>query len=257
MIASFVLFMGLAIAAPAPQRSQPPAEGRLAPQTSNMITSISGMLNAKGELDAGLRPLIRNQVIDSTQCGKVIFIFARASMEPNNMGGSMGPWVCAGLKKQYGEAQVLCQGVSSATFSSSSGYSASITDNVGGIMTSRSAVAEANKMFTHASEKCPKAAITFGGYSQGTAVMHATVGKLPEAIKSKVVGGVLFGDTRNVQDRGQVPGYPADKVKVFCPKEDGVCLGGLYPTVTNGHFVYPFNRNGDEAVDFLKGKIGS
>jgi hypothetical protein len=85
MIASFVLFMGLAIAAPAPQRPSPPAEGRLAPQTSNMITSISGMLNAKGELDAGLRPLVRNQVIDTTPCGKVIFIFARASMEPNNM----------------------------------------------------------------------------------------------------------------------------------------------------------------------------
>jgi len=86
MIASFVLFMGLAIAAPAPQRpSQPPADGKLAAQTSNMITSISGMLNAKGELDAGLRPLVRNQVTDSTACGKVIFIFARASMEPNNM----------------------------------------------------------------------------------------------------------------------------------------------------------------------------
>ena len=86
MFVSFVLFMGLAIAAPAPQRpSQPPAEGKLAPKTSNMISSIAGMLNSKFELDAGLRPLVRNQVTDSTPCGKVIFIFARASMEPSNM----------------------------------------------------------------------------------------------------------------------------------------------------------------------------
>jgi cutinase len=89
------------------------------------------------------------------------------------------------------------------------------------------------------------------------ATQHATVGKLPEAIKSKIVGGVLFGDTRNVQDKGRVPGYPLENIKMFCPKEDGVCLGGLYPQVTNGHFVYPFNGNGDEAVRFLKGKIGS
>jgi hypothetical protein len=89
MIASFALFMGLAIAAPVSQKTQPPAEGRLAPQTSNMITSVAGMLNAKMELDAGLRPLIRNQVIDNTPCGKVVFIFARASMEPNNMVGEL------------------------------------------------------------------------------------------------------------------------------------------------------------------------
>jgi cutinase len=90
----------------------------------------------------------------------------------------MGPWVCSGLKKQYGEAQVLCQGVSSASLGSSSGYSASITDNVGGIMTSRTAVAEATKMFTRAAQKCPNAAIAFGGYSQGTAVMVSFVLKL-------------------------------------------------------------------------------
>jgi len=74
-------------------------------------------------------------------------------------------------------------------------------------------------------------------------------------IQNKIAGGVLFGDTRNVQDRGRVPGFPKDKVKIFCPTEDGVCLGGLVPMVTNGHFVYPWNGNGDEAVSFLKTKI--
>jgi len=83
----------------------------------------------------------------------------------------MGPWVCGGLKKTYGENEVLCQGVSKNGMFSASGYSASLTDNVGGIQTSRSAVAEATKMFQKAVEKCPNAVITFGGYSQGTAVM--------------------------------------------------------------------------------------
>src|ERR1700753_3656127 len=83
--------------------------------------------------------------------------------------------------------------------------------------------------------------------------MHGTVGALPAALKQKVVGGVLFGDTKNAQDKAQVPNYPKDRVQVFCAKDDGVCWGAL--NVTNGHFVYTMNGDGDKAVAFLKGKI--
>jgi cutinase len=89
--------------------------------------------------------------------------------------------------------------------------------------------------------------------SQGTAVMHSTVGALPANLKQKVVGGVLFGDTKNSQDRSQVPNYPKDKVQVYCAKEDGVCWGIL--NVTNGHFVYTTNGDGTKAIEFLKGQI--
>jgi cutinase len=57
--------------------------------------------------------------------------------------------------------------------------------------------------------------------------MHSAVGGLPPALKSKVVGGVLFGDTKNKQDHGQVPNYPKEQVTIYCDKNDGVCGGGL------------------------------
>jgi cutinase len=158
----------------------------------------------------------------------------------------MGPIICNGLKKAYGAQKVLCQGVGGA-------YSAGIVDNVGKRGTTAGAIREATNMFTRANTKCPKSVIVFGGYSQGTAVMHNTVGALPASLKSKVVAGVLFGDTKNKQDGGQVPNYPKNQVKIFCERSDGVCWGSL--NVSNGHFVYATNGDGDKALRFLKGKI--
>jgi cutinase len=85
--------------------------------------------------------------------------------------------------------------------------------------------------------------------------MHNTVGALPEALKKKIVAGVLFGDTRNTQDKSQVPNFPKEKVQVYCTKEDGVCWGIL--NVTNGHFAYTTNGDGEKAMAFLKGKINA
>jgi cutinase len=138
-----------------------------------MISTIASLTDRNGLLDAGVEPHIRNEIIDRAPCGKVTFIFARASSEVPNMvtrfssisyqfllmiqGGSMGPIICNGLKKKYGDKSVLCQGVGN-------GYTASITDNIGGVGTSRAAIAEATKMFTMAASQCPDAIITFGGY---------------------------------------------------------------------------------------------
>jgi cutinase len=85
--------------------------------------------------------------------------------------------------------------------------------------------------------------------------MHNAVSALPDALKKKVVAGVLFGDTRNKQDGGQVPKYPKDQVKIFCDPEDGVCFGKL--SVTKGHMSYmePGRTDDKQAVAFLKSKI--
>jgi cutinase len=69
----------------------------------------------------------------------------------------MGPLVCNGLKKLYGDKQILCQGVGAP-------YTASIADNVSAKGTSVAAIREATRMFTMADQKCPKSVITFGGY---------------------------------------------------------------------------------------------
>jgi cutinase len=89
-------------------------------------------------------------------------------------------------------------------------------------------------------------------------MMNAVKG-LPANIKSKVVGGVLFGYTKNAQMKGAIPNYPKDEVMVFCDETspgkfgDGVCGGKL--NVNAGHMVYMTNGDGAKAVKFLKGKI--
>jgi len=213
---------------------------------SNMLSTIASLSNAWGLLDAGIGPITRNELTEGSSCGKVIFIFARASSEVGNMGGSMGPMLCNGLKKAYGDTGALCQGVGGA-------YGAGILDNVSFKGTTGGAIKEATTMFTTASTKCPGSVITFGGYSQGTAVMHNTVSALPAALKEKLVAGVLFGDTLNTQDKSQIPNFPKGKVEVYCTKDDGVCSGVL--VVTNGHFAYTTNGDGDKAFAFLRSKI--
>jgi cutinase len=89
--------------------------------------------------------------------------------------------------------------------------------------------------------------------SQGTAVMHNTVAGLPKALQNKIAGGVLFGDTRNVQDGHKVPNFPKERIQIYCYSSDGVCGGSL--NVTNGHFVYATNGDGDKAIAFLKKQI--
>ena len=42
--------------------------------------------------------------------------------------------------------------------------------------------------------------------------MMNAVSKLPENIKSRLVGVFLFGYTKNAQKRGGIPGYPKDRV---------------------------------------------
>lgn len=55
------------------------------PLGATMAQTIAGLKGKDGLLDGGYEPKIRNEVIESAPCGKVVFIFARASQEPTNM----------------------------------------------------------------------------------------------------------------------------------------------------------------------------
>jgi hypothetical protein len=83
---------------------------------------------------------------------------------------------------------------------------------------------------------------------------HANVGKLTETIKSKVVGGVLFGDTRNVQDSGKVPGYPEDKTRCSALKRM-VSVSVVFTLRLLMGTLCIRLWEWDQAVRFLKGKI--
>jgi cutinase len=133
-------------------------------------------------------------------------------------------------------------------------YDATLGDNALPAGTSKAAIDEAVKMFTMAHEKCPDAAVVAGGYSQGTAVMSNSLGQLPAEVQDQVKGIVLFGYTKNAQNRGKIPNFPDEKLKVFCNTGDRVCTGSL--VITSAHFAYG-GVAASEAPAFLKEKIGS
>jgi len=185
--------------------------------------------------------------LEKSSCKKVTLVFARASTEMGNMGESMGPAVCSGLKKKF-PGGVACQGVGGP-------YSAGLADNVAPSGTSQKAWKEAQRLLELAVSKCPETALVAGGYSQGTAVMMNAISKLDAKTRNRVVGVVLFGYTKNGQEKSGIPNYPIENVKVLCAKSDGVCWGKL--NVTAGHFSYMLDGSGKTATDFLVDKINN
>lgn len=83
--------------------------------------------------------------------------------------------------------------------------------------------------------------------------MMNAVSKIDAASRKKILGVVLFGYTKNGQQKSGIPDYPISNVKVFCAKSDGVCWGKL--NVSAGHFSYMLNSSGKEATQFLVSKI--
>jgi cutinase len=83
--------------------------------------------------------------------------------------------------------------------------------------------------------------------------MAAAVSDLDATMMEQVKGTVLFGYTKNLQNRGAIPNYPADRTKIFCATGDLVCTGTL--TITAAHLSYNDEAR-SEAPQFLISKIG-
>ncbi|KAF4554118.1 Cutinase-like protein 11 [Elsinoe fawcettii] len=184
--------------------------------------------------------------LENGACRRITFIYARGSTEPGNLGDSGGPQVCDGLKARYGAANVACQGVGGA-------YTAGLLENLLPAGTSSGAINEGLRLFNLANTKCPNTIIVGGGYSQGAAVIHGLAKKLSTTVQNKVAGLVTFGDTRNGEDNGKIPPFPASKVKIFCLEADGVCGDALIVTAAHSQYE-PFF---DDGFNFLISRIGN
>lgn len=169
-----------------------------------------------------------------------------SQLTPLPQGITVGPPTCSGLKREYGSDQVACQGVGSP-------YTAGVGTNVLPEGTNSAAYGEAQRLFDLAATKCPDTIIVAGGYSQGAAVMTAAVKRLSSSTKDKIAGVVLYGNTRNLQERGKIPDFPSENVKTYCNVSDGVCGGALL--VTAGHLTY--QTDVPAAVRFLEDRISA
>ncbi|KAF2010622.1 carbohydrate esterase family 5 protein [Aaosphaeria arxii CBS 175.79] len=189
----------------------------------------------------------RNDLVNgnAANCPRVIFIFARASTEPGNMGISAGTTLADRLEAQY-RNNIWVQGVGLP-------YTADLASNFLPRGTSTAAIGEAKRLFNLAAQKCPNAAIVAGGYSQGTAVMAASISELSTAVKDQIKGVVLFGYTQNLQNRGGIDGFPGSKVEVYCQVTDTVCYGTLF--ILPAHFLYT-DEAAINAPRFLISRIG-
>jgi len=176
-------------------------------------------------------------------CKPVIMAYARGSTEAGNV-GTLGPDLKDGLNSilRYRNNFAL-QGVE---------YPASLADNFLPLGTSTSSINEMVRLVTDIATNCPTAHIALGGYSQGAALTARTVERLPQNIKDRIKAVVLFGYTLNQQLDGGIPGFPQDKIEVFCNLGDLVCHGTL--TITPTHLTYGTKVN--DAVSFIYSKIG-
>lgn len=108
-------------------------------------------------------------------------------------------------------------------------------------------------MFNLAASKCPDSNVFAGGYSQGAAVITASIRRLEDLPKRNLVGVVMYGDTRSDQEHGRIPNYSPEATLAICEPGDGVCDGDYDLDLTEAHHQYCDDV--PTAVAFLEKKL--
>ncbi|KAI1396056.1 carbohydrate esterase family 5 protein [Hypoxylon fuscum] len=159
-------------------------------------------------------------------CRPIIFIWAKATMEPGNMGNTVGPALSDGLKVLFGPANVATQGVDYWGFIETNFYPGGAPP--WGIYDMQ--------LLLNAAATCPDSKIVAAGYSQGAALTHRAVEGLSQEVKDRIIAVVTFGDTQTFQDGGRIKDFDTNKTLIICNEGDLVCTGTLY--VYPVHFDY-------------------
>ncbi|KAI3336211.1 cutinase-domain-containing protein [Ustulina deusta] len=152
-------------------------------------------------------------------CRPVIFVFAKATYEPGNMGSTIGPALSDGLKLAFGVTSVATQGVD---------YYGLIGGNYYPGGAPPWGIYDMQAIITSAAA-CPHSKIVVSGYSQGAAIVHRAIEALTAEVRARIAGVVTFGDTQTLQDGGRVKGYPANQTLIICNSGDIICTGTLVP----------------------------
>ncbi|PYH88759.1 cutinase [Aspergillus ellipticus CBS 707.79] len=219
----------------------------MAPVKSLLVGALATLAVATPMGDLQTRQFdINSNDLESGSCKDVTLIFARGSTELGNMGSVIGPPLCSSLKSKLGADKVACQGVGGQ-------YQAGLVQNALPQNTDPGSIDAAKQMFDEANSKCPNTKIVAGGYSQGSAVIDNAVQEVSSTVRDQIKGVVLFGFTRNVQDKGQIPNYPKDQTKVYCAVGDLVCDDTLI--VTAMHLTY--GADAGDAANFLAQEVQS
>ncbi|SPO03261.1 uncharacterized protein DNG_05943 [Cephalotrichum gorgonifer] len=175
-------------------------------------------------------------------CRPVIFIYARETIAPGNLGFWVGPEISNRLKLYFGVENVATEGVD---------YLGLIDTNFSLGGASPVAIGLMQALITKAVVQCPTSKVIAAGYSQGAAIAHRAVQYLDQAIKDRITAVVTFGDTQTLQDGGRIIGYPIDKTLIICNVGDVICTGTLW--VFPVHFDY--TKRVPEAVHWIIWKI--
>lgn len=82
--------------------------------------------------------------------------------------------------------------------------------------------------------------------------MAAAIEDLDDSTREQVKGAVMFGYTKNQQNKGTIPSFPKEKTMIVCAQGDLVCEGSLI--VAPPHLTYGDDARGP-AAKFLAGKV--
>ncbi|KAF3760528.1 family 5 carbohydrate esterase [Cryphonectria parasitica EP155] len=218
---SFLLSLGVALAAPAP------APGFQETRSTSLVRR-------------NYTDLYADQLVDGTACRDVTVIYARGTDQEGNIGEptDVGPEFLDDLGVYVGINNLAAQGVN---------YSADVTGfEEGGDPTGSALMANLTNL---AYEQCPDTLLVLSGYSQGGQLVHNAADLLSTEVTDFVAAVLIFGDPDDGEDVGDIP---SSKVHVICHPLDGICKGTSI--VTPAHLDY--QEDSDAAAQWVAGELG-
>jgi len=148
--------------------------------------------------------------VNAAGCKPNILIYAKGTLEPGDLGITVGPQLASGLDSTKWQ-------VTGVQYDNS--FDNDYCLGLPGGINVRAALANATSV-------CPQSRIALSGYSQGALVVRNALARAPLAQVKKVVNVVTFGDPMVGAPIGQYT-HNGGPLHVFCMNGDGVCNGQL------------------------------